>query len=911
MDISEVSKINAEIIPKEIRIKNNKLGEVVTIGIFQIKSPFFDEYDKIQEMDQHVLVQLPHPKNLPKEYERWSRLKNILNHIESINKNRQNKLNIVVFPEYSIPFEKLDTRFIKNFVNKTEIIFIGNFYDKSDRSSKSFIIFPEGWTDTGQYYSKKCTISTYDKDVLNYDIKTEVLKFSWTPKNKESEGYFQIMTCKDYLYFTSPDGIKSFPSIIDVERPGIIIVPNCTPEMTTFACQASLLIRNSNFNQGIKCLVSVFCNATDLETQLDPIGICGNSQIVAPIESEFRSNLLIPKGIEGLLIAEINPFNALMKPTPIKSPPNAVIYGNYRYKIKKDGSLEDDNPKEEHYGVIVNPEVFKKAGLTKIYGLMKIEDYSKIKEEILKLHNKTTQQSVGIDAVYGYHDLIMQSYEHVQHNDDIVESLKLRLWPLISNNDLYNEDNFGYCIVKKILKIHGISLLSESIDIIEKDVSILFKNDLFIKLVTGRKNIPIELINKLIENNICLKARYDLSDRSFDEINRKIPEYLIFLEIIKLRGHDTSQDKSDLFEKEILSKLLSDERVRTIEEVQSSKNSFITADFIIHVVGMLDDLNDIVLNKIYGYSCLRFECRTQVYIPAENILHNDFPVLLEHAKLVPYQSTEIVKIMKKYKENTKPEDFLHPFAIRRIPPDRNELISQILKIKELFDELDKKYYWGKGPIFNDEVLKFIYGISKLVALDYDKDEKEKDIEKYLIKQDFILSISRSIEKKLKAHFKNIISKNSLTDEEFIKIINYSSNLKKEKGMFHYPKLELGTVSRILGYIKGHTSDKDFQKKMFNYLIQSFDKSTITDEQKEKINREIELTDKIFIEILKIFGDNPSDITKRLRQLQEFTLVRNNLTAHDTELDDKFIEQIPSYTMSGLKVLISVTEKIGC
>ena len=94
-------------------------------------------------------------------------------------------------------------------MNRTKIIVIGNYYDENKRSSTTFICLPKGWSDQELYESNKITKSDYDKEVLRDVSQRKILKICWKPNNQEKYGYFQILTCKDFLYFTSIEGIKN------------------------------------------------------------------------------------------------------------------------------------------------------------------------------------------------------------------------------------------------------------------------------------------------------------------------------------------------------------------------------------------------------------------------------------------------------------------------------------------------------------------------------------------------------------------------------------------------------------------------------------------------------------------------------------------------------------------------------
>jgi len=89
--------------------------------------------------------------------------------------------------------------------------------------------------------------------------------------------------------------------------------------------------------------------------------------------------------------------------------------------------------------------------------------------------------------------------------------------------------------------------------------------------------------------------------------------------------------------------------------------AFVDADYVLHLVGDLSDLNNIVLGLIHnpaqwGDLPNRFKCATRVIIPAEAITPDNYPALDETNK---HSSTEptVLKMIEAWKRivNDEPE----------------------------------------------------------------------------------------------------------------------------------------------------------------------------------------------------------------------------------------------------------------
>lgn len=886
---------------ERIYIKEGCLNDVLTIGAFQIKSPFNDELTVVGEEECTFEVTA---QTKTKYSERSTKLEHILERLENINEGRDAKINIVVFPEYCIPAKKVNQ--IKFFVNRTKIIVIGNYYDENKRSSTTFICLPKGWSDQELYESNKITKSDYDKEVLRDVSQRKILKICWKPNNQEKYGYFQILTCKDFLYFTSIEGIKKYPDCIDIFHAGIFFVPMCTPEIVPFENKASALIREVNIDTGAKSIVSVLCNATDLENHQNGAGICGQTQFVCP--SKRYEKIVLTKGFEGCLIAQVNPFKTIVKPTPASESPNAVVYSIVKYMLDIDYNLiPKDIQKREHTGVIINPCIFESLGFKKVYGLMVVNDYKKLKENRNNLPIKYLDASVGIHGIYGYHDILIQSYEQVSDDNDAKRSLALRLWPLIQDEKYFEGNFFGYSMVQKSIKVHGIILDKTNSACNAYSSQIYEKKDQFRRIIRGKK-VSSEDLDQLVEMGICIRTPYDLSDRTESEINEKKLEFLVLIEVKSTDEHGSTEDIRQIFKNELLDTIIGDDRIRTVEQIQSSGEAFVRANFILHIVGGIEDLNEILIGKIYGDSNIKFKCKTQVILPAEQMLGNQFPVLLENF-VDPFTEKNVIGLMGNCKKFIEPNGFINPFAINMV---ESEIRERILEIYRFFEEARSKYYISDESFNESNMFKFVYGISDMLSnWINDPQLEDREIIKNFVDNTlspFILMMSRKIEESLKNVFKKIIEDNKISAEGFNEILNLAVLAKSNKeGHFKYPAISIGTTEYTLGMVEGIIHDEKSVEKFRKVLESKYSEKSTAD---ENINQKVELAEKVCRDLVTIFSQISEESMKiTIKNLKGFSKVRN-LSSHDDTIDKNELSNIPTYIWGGLKYLIFVNKKIG-
>ena len=555
------------------------------------------------------------------------------------------------------------------------------------------------------------------------------------------------------------------------------------------------------------------------------------------------------------------------------------------YYFDNIAEVEQEN---RHLGVVVNPLVFKHLAIRNVYGFKKIDNYWKFKEDAKNFFMQNKEMSIGIHGIYGYHDVLIHSYE--PFSGDAKTRLELRLSPFLNAEKEFNSENFGWCEVERVIKYHGILLQEETAHWSSNEINKYKKQ--FKDIVTGEK-IDDEILTEMIDNDICIETQYDLSDITDEEKRQGKTEFLIFVDIEK-GPRASARLPEDIFEDTILKSLLNDYgyNVRTIEKTKPSGTCFITADFILHVVGKLNDLNDIIIRCIHKYAKdyqEEFQCKTQVVIPAEQIIENRLPVLLEHP-IGTSDGNRIMGIINNCRtkiDNEVPipaRELTYPFAINTID---EYAMKQIIDIYGIFDSIIYRYY-GSDKTISIEMYRFLYGIAEALT----KSNEDGGIEASKIfkekRSQFINIIGEKVEYTLKGVLDKVKNKYELSDDDFNSLINLAIKIKLSKeGHFTCRKISIGDTAKGLRAIEGICSDENHIQKA---------KKKAEKEMVKEVEEKITLLKVLYTEFTKWFAPTelmaykqPMMITTK--NLDGFSPIRNLFSHAEGESEEEKILEI--------------------
>lgn len=586
------------------------------------------------------------------------------------------------------------------------------------------------------------------------------------------------------------------------------------------------------------------------------------------------------------------------------------VGGELHYMTKADR-------KKHHLGVVINPIVFKSLALRKVYGFKRIDDYWTLKEELQEFSDRTKDASIGVHGIYGYHDILIQSYE--PSSEDGKNRLTLRLWPILSGENDFSPENFGLAEVKGVIKYHGIKSEELETRLSSEDIHKYKKN---FNLITTGGEIDSSIVDEMLDRNICIRTEYDLSDISEEEQKKGKTEFLVLAEV---RGrNDSPVSPEDLFEQKVLNPLLDEHGhyVRTVERLRSNAESFVRAHFMIHVVGYLNDLNDILLNHIHKRSInhKEFDCKTQVVIPAEQITENRFPVLLEDS-ISPTKANRILEIIDKCKSKINdeyiipPGKLVYPFAAYTIGDyDRKAIIG----LYEIFDSIVFEYYDGDKDSYM-KLYRFLYGIAEVLALAKVSDNRGIAACRVFKNErsQFINDIGEKIENTLKQVLDNILKDCKLEESELNSSFNLAIKLlMNREGKFDCRVVQIGDTGMGISAVAGVCLDED---KINRARARAEDMNELT---KETIDQEMELLCKIYSELKKWFAPgiteemykNPLEIT--IKNLKGFSTQRN-LFSHGRRTEEEKVQHIYDNlsdilqgVLKGVKYLGHINKQIG-
>ncbi len=872
------------------------LGKSITVGVLQLKSPFFDEIDEVWEEEGHVFAITT---NTEQNYrKRIEKIKKILEKLES-----QEHIDILVFPEYAflkddrgiIGANESTIQICQKFSNKMKTIVVGNYYDRTNRASVSFVALPDGYAPNNMYTAIRQTVSTYNDNVLKSvdKIKKEdekVLKFWWKPDGEETKAYFQILACKDYLYFTGVEPLREWPDIISVYDPGVIISPMSTPEIKTFESRAIGLVRDIKTETGAKSIVSILCNATSMPKQ-EKSDICGQSQIISPIDMKEEIKPLLKRGVEGIIIATINPFKSIIRPTPIERESNAVLLSSKIYEIIESENntidLREIGASIKHIGVVAHPKVLNDLGLRKIYGFMRVDDYQGIKERVNERFKHFKEMSIPMHGIYGIHDILTFSYEEFYDDQSGKEILKTRLWPIIKDDVYFDEDHFGCCIVDNVTKYRGEDLSEK------KPNSAMYRGGkgketrLRLRSIALGEEVEDQLINKLKVDNILIETPFDTSDISDKEKNDGMLEFLIVVTIVPFDRGPAATGIHGEFEKCILPDLINDERIRTIEKIHSEGKGFVEGDYILHVVGDLDDLNEVVIGKVHrGFEGGR--CGTRVIIPAESLSDNRYPCLTETEtiKTIEAQIIDIFNHWKKLEiDDKKMMQEIVPSAIKLLDEKTR---SNVLSIYYHADELSK--HISDNDNWMKDMYSLIYGVTcaitqQKIGLVIDEGRLSNFC------RDFSNDIGKAIERNLIKIFENLAERRKIQVGDIETILNKAIKaVKGTEGRVNIGTMVIGTAAFALESLSGLCTKEKYKKNIEKEFGNMFN------DDESKIKQQMEYLDIICTELFKkhLFELdlnakqhlNPGGVDEELREIfknEEITLSSN---ARISKIDEK-------------------------
>lgn len=603
-----------EIPIETVNLPSGILKEEITVCTVQLKSPFPDEINPIKVGTQTYFGWRRREKG-DKQISRRERIANLLTDLSARNKIER-RVDILIFPEYSLEKESLED--LEKYAVNNRSIAIGGYYDDDQRRSVAAIFVP---SDNGvqRYNQPRFTVSRLDADCISHDIdpKASFLRFLWTPegnkKKERIEHFLQIFVCLDFISL----GIFK----IDMSMPGLVVVPMLSPIIDEFFGISSALIRSI---EGFRSIAVALCNSVDISGSKESFA-CGKTQVVGPSTNPFYSLRQLK---EGGIVSTLKLGNALTIPTRTSSSPY-VISSQIKFSIDSQGMIEEQAIVEDYY-LFVNPNaLISILGLHKIYSLFCTDNYYNFRSFV-----QNRYFPIKSNGIYGTFDILMQGYEETWDFFD----QRLTYYLEEQYTALKRQRTPEHFEITHVVKFRGIKLM----EISEQEFTSIFDykglHDYIadhlreLRDIMNRKIISEELKQELIARNVIFKADCD-SDITPEEKEEGNEEYLVFVFLRPYNIHIDEKTLVQVFHNRILKPLINDNRVRTIEfcmEGGAEGAKRFTGSYILHIVGKLDDLKDIIIKRIHKPLYENgVQCGTRVIPTAESISTELFEPLSE------------------------------------------------------------------------------------------------------------------------------------------------------------------------------------------------------------------------------------------------------------------------------------------
>lgn len=407
---------------------NNVLEDKVDLAVVQLKSPFYDEMEVIEQEGDR------------KDAFYWKkgvidkREKKIQDILEEVIQKREH-IGIIVFPEYSIPGKLVSN--LKDFADKNNVIIIAGSDQIREKSDENYrknvcpVIIPKDKI----YYVEKRHISDLENGILESgDDNASVFNFTWSHNNENF--VMSVVLCLDYLKYFNTEKIEK-------EKKGMIIVPMCTNNLSDYF--PNLYVRMGKF--------VIFCNAVDMDINKKE-RILGRSSIYGSKEERDEIGAIISTNDkkEAVLMAELN----VAKPIdgrPKQLDDDGVVRSSYKEreyniiynKITKSYNLDLSSTIKKEPGekaAIINPNIYKDSmGKILQFTFLGTNKYRAMRS-LLKNDYSKKSDAFGI---IGNYDGIMLHFLEAKDANNLEKTFR-------NNNIIEKNDTLE---VKKVLKFYN------------------------------------------------------------------------------------------------------------------------------------------------------------------------------------------------------------------------------------------------------------------------------------------------------------------------------------------------------------------------------------------------------------------------------------------------------------------------
>lgn len=322
--------------------------------------------------------------------------------IDALNQSPQRTIDIVVFPEYSLPVRQALRELQSKAKQYGQVIIAGSDNLTQPDSNNIFnqcpIILPDG----SVVWSTKRHLSSWEYGYIDEPEGAQIPRLSWTAKDGKTY-WIEVPICLDF----------NFAKKTLLKGGGIFIVPMCSSDIESFRGWADDLLRLESGT------ATVLCNG------YGKLGVGQSSLVVMePNGKPFKPAFELPKNRETVAVFELD-LRRLAPPKKTSLEPAYPLGKTFFYSLlSTSGKTElktlDIIEKEVATRGVINPALFANLDKRTRMAFLSTENFW---ESVGKLRN----QDFEVLAILGQHDILI-THLHENRYDMIYDIKKVLNW---------------------------------------------------------------------------------------------------------------------------------------------------------------------------------------------------------------------------------------------------------------------------------------------------------------------------------------------------------------------------------------------------------------------------------------------------------------------------------------------------
>lgn len=357
------------------------------------------------------------------------------------------KIDLFIFPEYSLPVERALTD-LQTISQETGAVIIAGADNIVQPGGdiiyvQSYIILPG----RDPYVVTKATLSKWEQGFVDTPSSVTNPIFSW--QGNESRYSLAVFPCVDLLLASR--ALEKLPNT----HPGVIVSPMCSPDMDTFRIHSDYLLRNE---QGMAVLLANCIGE----------GACGRSAIhaVTAEGTTLHPALELPE-VEAAAVCEIR-CNHLVPPRKTVPGLPEALGRRHVYTIRSAGDALTvsliDNAAPAGQRAVMNPALFDISRKKMRMAFLEVDEFAKVADGV---HNAKFE----VLAILGQHDIAVthlheDEYELIVDINQKIPGRRVRH----SGPDSSQEDSktFPHFEVEVFHKVLGVPVSDEDRGVFER-----------------------------------------------------------------------------------------------------------------------------------------------------------------------------------------------------------------------------------------------------------------------------------------------------------------------------------------------------------------------------------------------------------------------------------------------------------